>query len=71
MEMAIASSFCQEVRKAISSSPGQQSAVSLVLLFLLEQAGGLYVWSFLLVPETHLNVQVLVVLEYHLMSWLY
>lgn len=71
MEMAIPSSFYQEIKKAISSSPGQQSAVSLVLLFLLEQAGGLYVWSFLLVPESHLDVQVLVVLEYYLMPWLY
>lgn len=69
--MAIPSSFCQEIRKAISISPGQQSAVSLVLLFLLEQAGRLYVRSFLLVPESHLDVQVLVVLEYYLMSWLY
>lgn len=38
MEMVITSSFCQEIRKAISGSPSQQTAVSLVLLFLHEHA---------------------------------
>lgn len=38
MEMVITSSFCQEIRKAISGSRSQQTAVSLVLVFLHEHA---------------------------------
>lgn len=38
MEMVITSSFCQEITEAISGSPSQQTAVSLVLLFLHEHA---------------------------------